>query len=100
MSIRPSSWRPSRGAGPLGTLVKRALLTLFGVQMLVALTLTLVDSYRRRGKKPQEFPTTPPGEVSIGDGTVTTYTFGNDLYDDMLAAIEGAQQQILFETYI
>ena len=68
--------------------------------MLVALTLTLVDSYRRRGKKPQEFPTTPPGEVSIGDGTVTTYTFGNDLYDDMLAAIDGAEHQILFETYI
>ena len=98
--MRRTTWRPSQGAGPLGTLVKRALLTLFGVQLLVAVTLTLVDSYRRRGKKPQEFPRTPPGEVSIGDGTVTTYTFGNDLYDDMLAAIEGAKQQILFETYI
>jgi cardiolipin synthase A/B len=31
---------------------------------------------------------------------VTTYTFGTDLYDDMLAAIEGARRQILFETYI
>src|SRR5262249_36870309 len=26
--------------------------------------------------------------------------FGKDLYDDMLAAIEGAQRQVLFETYI
>ena len=31
---------------------------------------------------------------------MTTYTFGQDLYDDMLAAIEGAQRQVLFETYI
>ena len=33
-------------------------------------------------------------------GTITTYTFGKDLYADMLAAIEGAQRQVLFETYI
>jgi cardiolipin synthase len=81
-------------------LVRRALLTLFGVQFLLAVVLTLVDSYRRRGKKPKPFPTTPPAQVGIGDGAVTTYTFGQDLYDDMLAAIESAQQRILFETYI
>jgi cardiolipin synthase len=80
--------------------VKRALLALFGVQLVLAISLTLVDSYRRRGKKPQTFPTTPPGQVSIGDGTVTTYTFGQDLFDDMLAAIEGARHQVLFESYI
>ena len=38
--------------------------------------------------------------VEVGEGTLTTYTFGQDLYDDMLAAIDGAQKQILFETYI
>ena len=62
--------------------------------------LTLVDSYRRRGKKPKPFPTTPPAEVTIGEGTVTTYTFGQDLYDAMLTAIEGAEHRILFESYI
>nr|WP_246377884.1 phospholipase D-like domain-containing protein [Nocardioides ginsengisegetis] len=62
--------------------------------------MSVVDSYRRRGKKPRPFPTTPPRTVVIGDGTVTTYTFGKDLFDDMLAAIEGARRQILFETYI
>ena len=65
------------------------MLALLGVQVLLAVVLTLVDSYRRRGKKPKPFPTTPPGRVPIGDGTVTTYTFGQDLYDDMLAAISG-----------
>ena len=62
--------------------------------------MTLVDSYRRRGKKPKPFPVTSPREVEIGDGTVTTYTFGQDLYDAMLAAIRGARRQILLETYI
>jgi cardiolipin synthase len=80
--------------------LRRTLLTIFGVQVALALGLTFVDSYRRRGKKPKPFPTTPPRTVQIGGGTVTTYTFGTDLYDDMLAAIEGARRQILFETYI
>jgi cardiolipin synthase A/B len=85
---------------PLWPVAKRALLSLLGLQVLLALSLTLVDSYRRRGKKPAPFPTNPPEQVQIGDGTVTTYTFGQDLYDDMLAAIAQAKQQILFETYI
>lgn len=81
-------------------LLRRTLLTLFGLQVTLAVIMSVVDSYRRRGKKPHAFPTTPPGRVEIGDSTVTTYTFGRDLYDDMIAAIEGAQRQVLFETYI
>jgi cardiolipin synthase len=68
---------------------------------VVATGMTLVDSYRRRGKRrAASFPTNPPATVVVGDGEVTTYTFGTDLYDDMLAAIDGARRQILFETYI
>jgi cardiolipin synthase len=76
------------------------VLSVLGLQVALALVLTLVDSYRHRGKKPRPFPTTPPAQVTIGDGTVTTYTFGQDLYDDMLAAIDSAEQRILFESYI
>ncbi|MDT0201418.1 phospholipase D-like domain-containing protein [Nocardioides sp. AE5] len=80
--------------------VRRGVLAFFGVPLLVAIALTLVDSYRRRNKKPKPFPVTAPTTVEVGRGTVTTYTFGQDLYDDMLAAIRGAKKQILFETYI
>src|SRR6478752_5782934 len=73
---------------------------LVGLQLTVAVALSLVDSYRRRGKRPKPFPVTGPGTVPVGDGEITTYTFGRDLYDDMLAAIDGAKKQILFETYI
>jgi cardiolipin synthase A/B len=63
--------------------------------------MTLVDSYRRRGKRRAvAFPTAPPETVPVGQGEVTTYTYGDDLYADMLAAIDGAQRQVLFETYI
>jgi cardiolipin synthase A/B len=80
--------------------LRRTLLTVFGIQLVLAIGMSLVDSYRRRGKKPKPFPVTPPRPVPIGDGEVTTYTFGRDLYDDMLAAIDSAERQILFETYI
>ena len=80
--------------------VRRALLIALGLQLALAVSLTLVDSYRRRGKKPKPFPTRPPEDVSIGDGTVTSYTFGRDLYEDMLEAIAGARHQVLLESYI
>jgi len=86
--------------GRLTGLARRTALSFFAVQVAVAVVLTLVDSYRRRGKKPKPFPTTPPESVSIGNGTLTTYTFGQDLYDDMLAAIAAAEHQVLLETYI
>jgi cardiolipin synthase len=79
---------------------RRTLMVVFGVPMAIGVAMSLVDSYRRRGKKPKPFPTTPPQHVDVGAGTITTYTFGADLYADMLAAIEGAQRQVLFETYI
>lgn len=100
---KPPPAPPGRGPwtfGTLGTVARRALLTFFGVPFVVAVVMTVVDSYRRRGKRPKPFPTDPPGEVRIGDGSVRTYTYGRHLYDDMLEAIESAQDQILFETYI
>jgi len=81
-------------------ILRRTLLTILGLQFLIAFVMSAVDSYRRRNKKSKEFHTRDPETVQIGESTVTTYTFGKDLYDDMLAAIGSAQRQILFETYI
>src|SRR3954454_14259141 len=82
-------------------LVRRVVLGIVVAPFLLAIGMTLVDSYRRRGKRRAvTFPTATPSRVSVGDGEVTTYTFGTDLYDDMLAAIDGAQRQVLLETYI
>lgn len=96
MSVFPRSSTASKAL----SVVRKTLLTVFGAQLGIAVVMSLVDSYRRRGKKPKPFPVTSPSTVTVGDGTVTTYTYGRDLYEDMLAAIEGAQRQILLETYI
>ena len=80
--------------------LRRSLLTIFGVQIALAVILTLVDSYRRRGKKPRPFPTRPAATVNVGSGTIRTYTYGRDLYEDMISAIESAKRQVLLETYI
>jgi cardiolipin synthase len=81
-------------------ILRRVALSVVGFQVALAVAMSLVDSYRRRGKKPKPFPVTPPSTVPVGNGTLTTYTFGQDLYDDMIEAIEGARRQVLFETYI
>ncbi len=98
--IVPVSRRFPTSAERTVRLLRRTLMTVVGLQFAVAIGMSLVDSYRRRNKKPKPFPVTPPRSVPVGDGTITTYTFGRDLYADMLAAIEGASRQILFETYI
>jgi len=81
-------------------LLRRLVLTVLGAPVLLAIVMSLVDSYRRRGKKSKPFPVTPPGTVAVGGGSLTTYTFGDDLFEAMLDAIKGARKQILFETYI
>lgn len=53
-----------------------------------------------RGQHADGFPVTAPTSVSTPRGDATTYTYGADLFDDMLAAIEGAQQRVLFESFI
>ncbi len=82
------------------TAIRRGVLAFFGVPILLAIGLSLVDAYRRRGKKPKPFPVSDPQTVSLGVGNLTTYTYGQHLYDDMLSAIDTATRQILFETYI
>ena len=42
---------------------RRTLLVVFGVPMAIGIAMSLVDSYRRRGKKPKPFPVTAPRHV-------------------------------------
>ncbi|MCA1982683.1 phospholipase D-like domain-containing protein [Nocardioides nematodiphilus] len=81
-------------------LLRRSLLAVVLVPLSAALGLTLIDAYRSRGKRPKPFPVTAPRTTEVGEGSITTYSYGRDLYDDMLRAIEGAQKVVLFESYI
>ncbi|QWC87019.1 phosphatidylserine/phosphatidylglycerophosphate/cardiolipin synthase family protein [Nocardioidaceae bacterium] len=86
--------------GHLWPQVRRALLGLLGLQVALALILTLVDSWRRRGRRPKPFPRVDPVSAQVGGSELTVYTYGEDLYGDMLAAIESARETVLIESYI
>ena len=83
-------------------IVRRGFLTMIVLQIVTIATLMLVTKVRKilRGRSAVPFPVTPPRPISIGQGTATAFTYGADLYEDMLTAIDAAQERILFETYI
>ncbi|WP_448072878.1 phospholipase D-like domain-containing protein [Georgenia yuyongxinii] len=71
------------------------------VQAAAAGAVVAVDLVRKRREPPSgEFPRTPPRTLPVAHSQVTTYTYGADLYEDMLAAIRGARTKVQFETFI
>ena len=83
----------------VGTVVKGWLVAVAGI--IAALTVITKIRKLNRAHRGDGFPKTPPFEVSVGASTtITTYTVGTDLYDDMLTAIAGAKERILFESFI
>ena len=47
-----------------------------------------------------DVPQLPPRSVTAGSSEVTVYTYGEDLYRDMLNAISQAKSRIFFESFI
>lgn len=70
------------------------------VQGATLLGLAVVDHRRKRLRKPVVFPRVAPRSVTAGSSEVTVYTYGEDLYRDMLGAIRQARSRIFFETFI
>ncbi len=62
--------------------------------------LLLIDNHRKRSRRDHAFPTRKTPEVVADESTVQVYTYGADVYEDMLTAIDGAHERIYFETYI
>ena len=84
----------------LGALLKRIVLAVAAVQGATLLGLVVVDYRRKRLRKPVTFPRLPPSSVTVGGSEVTVYTYGEDLYRDMLNAISQAKSRIFFESFI
>ncbi len=82
------------------SLISYILLVGVALQLVVFAMLTV--SLRRRK---QRLPSLPPsgwhmGPVAVQDNRLTVYADGTSLYDEMLAAIRGATEEVLFETFI
>ena len=85
----------------LRRVVRRSLCALLAAQVGVVVTLMGIDAWRKRIRpRGASFPRTDPVPLPVGDSVTTTYTYGEDLYADMLAAIRGANDHIFFESYI
>jgi cardiolipin synthase len=89
-------WRRIR----LRRILKRALQAVLAVQGTTLLALAIVDYRRKRNRKPAVFPRVAPRSVTAGSSEVTVYTYGEDLYRDMLDAIRQAKARVFFESFI
>lgn len=78
----------------------RVTASIVGAQVATMVGLTALDAVRRRERRPYRFPTADPTPLTSGEHRVTVYTFGDDLYRDMLADIASATERIYFETFI
>jgi len=68
--------------------------------MLTALVLIGVDAVMKRKKREIKFPHHDFQEVRVGNNHLQLFTYGQDLYNAMFAAIEGAQKYIYLESFI
>lgn len=86
------------------SMLMRGLRAMFYAQITIIVSLMTTTAIRKRLRERhalKPFPVTPPTIIPIGeDNSATTFTFGEDLYADMIDAIAGAKERILFETYI
>ncbi|WRH26369.1 phosphatidylserine/phosphatidylglycerophosphate/cardiolipin synthase family protein [Arthrobacter sp. JZ12] len=71
------------------------------VQAAVIAVIVLVDAVQKklRSKRPG-FPHPGTFESEVAGSSTTVFTYGHDLYEDMLDAIQGAKHTIMLETYI
>lgn len=78
----------------------RILVAMLGLQLATAVGLVLIDRRRKHRSGPATFPTSQPADVEIVHNRARVYTYGQDVYDDMIAAIDAATDRICFETFI
>lgn len=78
----------------------RIVLVIFGVQVATLFGLALVDHQRKKNIVPASFPRRGPLPVTTDHNEITVYTYGHDVFDDMIAAIDSATDRICFETFI
>jgi cardiolipin synthase A/B len=85
-------------------LIVRVIIAAFAVMALLQAAtiavLTMVDKRRRRRSAPAAFPHGELPEIALEDNAFQIYTYGRDVYDAMLAAIDAATETIYFETFI
>lgn len=96
--LRPI-WRDRRRVR-IGRILLRSLAVMVGLQAVTAAIITALASRRKYRKPAGGFPHLTLPAVRVGENTVRLYSYGCDLYDAMLEAIDDAKESIFLETFI
>ena len=72
---------------------------IFVLQIITVVSLSIIGS-RRKHRPFRGFPHIRSPEIAVGDNQLHVYSYGRELFDAMLAAIEYAKETIFLETYI
>jgi cardiolipin synthase len=92
---------PSGFVQRASTIATRAAIVAAAVPVGAAVALMVTDKIRRRVHPlTSKFPTEKPLTEHIDETATTVYTYGADLFEAMLEAIQGARKTVLLESYI
>lgn len=78
----------------------RWALRLVLAQLAFMIGMTFVEALRKKRRASPRFPTAEPKSLTIADDEVAVYSYGQDLFEAMLCAIDSATDHVYFETYI
>ncbi len=81
-------------------LIGKVILGVLTLQVLTAAVLLVIAALGKRRKHEVSFPHEPFKEVQVGENVLKLYSYGRELFDAMLEAIDTAQESIYLETYI
>lgn len=96
-----SSVKPGPLVSGLRKTTTRLVLAFLALQTTVVAGLVIFDSLKRHQRtKRGGFPRPGVFDSPVADSETKIYTYGEDLYADMLSAIRGAQENIFLETFI
>ena len=73
---------------------------MFAAQAVIIGVLSAIAEVRKRRALPAEFPHERRLKATVEANEIRVYTYGQALYNAMLAAIDDAQETIFFETFI
>src|SRR5215203_4471367 len=74
--------------------------SLLAAQSLIIGMLAVASAIRKRRAPPASFPHERRLVAEVDGNDVRVYTYGQDLYNAMLAAIDDARETIFVETFI
>jgi len=95
----PAPHRPSTRQR-LGTVMSRGAVFVVIAQIILMAALTGFEALRKKHRKSRKFPTSEPQPIIIDGNELQVYTYGQDLYEDMIEAIDAATDRVYFETFI